>query len=67
MPKLRHITKGESIAELEKYTSIVRQIIDTNDAMPPECRAVMHAALDEKLLEAKERVLNAPAIEEDEA
>ncbi|MBB4263061.1 hypothetical protein [Bradyrhizobium sp. CIR3A] len=56
MSWLKIETQG-SIAVIEHIIRKFRELIDTDSSIPPELRGVLHATLDEHLLEAKKRVL----------
>ncbi|MCA6108015.1 hypothetical protein [Bradyrhizobium cenepequi] len=52
------ITVLESIAKIERMFRRFREMIDTDESIPPELRVSLHATLDERLLVAKERLFN---------
>ncbi|WP_456659952.1 hypothetical protein [Bradyrhizobium sp. JR3.5] len=42
---------------IERIIRKFRELIDKDSSIPPELRRVLHATLDEHLLDAKKRVL----------
>ncbi|MGY3611168.1 MULTISPECIES: hypothetical protein [unclassified Bradyrhizobium] len=58
MMSWRTITLLGSIETIERMFRKFREMIDTDDSIPPDLRVSLHATLDERLLLAKERLFN---------
>ncbi|MBO4227563.1 hypothetical protein GRB70_34870 [Bradyrhizobium neotropicale] len=58
MMSWRTITLLGSIETIERIFRKFREMIDTDDSIPPDLRVSLHATLDERLLLAKERVFD---------
>ncbi|WP_035727991.1 hypothetical protein [Bradyrhizobium murdochi] len=47
-----------SIAVIELMFRKLREVIDTDDSIPPELRLSLHTTLDERLISGKKRLLD---------
>ncbi|KRR06480.1 hypothetical protein CQ12_16775 [Bradyrhizobium jicamae] len=57
MMSWRMVAALGSIASIERMLGKFREMIDTDNSIPPELRSALHATLDGHLLSAKERLL----------
>ncbi|MGY4426491.1 hypothetical protein ACVWY2_008940 [Bradyrhizobium sp. JR6.1] len=57
MMSSQNVEAHGSIAMIERIIRKFRELIDKDSSIPPELRRVLHATLDEHLLDAKKRVL----------
>jgi len=63
LPKM--ITVKETMEDVDLIARVWREEIDMNQSITPELRAAIHAVVDEKVLDAKERLLRARTHEPD--